>query len=241
MVPERETAGWKIILTSAPQLRWIPEERTKVPHAKINAAWNEARRENPGLYDGTLAEFVKLDANNVTVRFVPYRYYVASRRCPGLGLDIIPVGVSGVVLAQRAAKRYVLLGKRGRHVSQHPGCFELVPSGTIDQSAGRSDGSVDFTATLRQEFIEETGAEISCIAQIEPFCLVYDEVEPTYDVCCLILFKGRRESLLTSCQRGDEYTDAFWLSVTKWDSFVTGNPVVPTSQALLEALDRYNP
>ena len=111
---------------------------------------------------------------------IEYKHLLAQRS--GLELGITPLAVSGITYYQSDDQKVFLLAKRSDKVTQFPGMFELVPSGSIDVSVINSATSeVDFKGQLIKELEEEIGVDEDQVINSREFCLVRDE-ENVFDI-----------------------------------------------------------
>lgn len=205
--------------------------RDLAERAAIDAAWEVQRRTNPGLHDSGI---LSVDAWEpvpggcvVQSSLRPYRSYLAQRR--GLfDLGIRPLGVTG---ATRLSDGRWLVGRRADRVTDHPGCWELVPSGSL--SVGLPGERVDPVRQLTLELEEETGIALAAPAVARHIGLLYDDVG-IFDIAV------RLEVELPADWRPratEEYPVVRVLDVDQLRDLMATAPVVPTFATLVDLLD----
>jgi 8-oxo-dGTP pyrophosphatase MutT (NUDIX family) len=181
---------------------------------EVDAVWEDLRRRNPRLADGTLFSVTSLSPDRIEGRFVPYRWRAVQRERPDLALGIRTLAVSGLLLCEGG----VVIGRRAAQVS-HAGLWELVPSGGI------SGDPPDWRATLLAELSEEVGIGAADVASMQPFCLIEDEADAVIDLGVMI------ETKLTAEDVARRHAD---LVVKEYAGLV----VVPSHQAVAWLLAR---
>lgn len=239
--------AYEIVARGDVELRWEdapdPEPRLAAREREVERIWTDAVRESGGrLFNGTLPDLVSIERRAsltvLTGRFVEYRYYYAQWRRPGLDLGIRPIGVSGVTTFDEHSGEQVVFARRARHTTQYAGMLEVVPSGTIDRSAARSDGTIDFRAKLLEEFTEETGVDAGVVASTEVLGVVMDRRDRSHDVCCLLRARVERATLLEAMARSDEYDEPVIVPRADLAAFVKARAdgLVPMSLGICELL-----
>lgn len=150
-----------------------------------------------------------------------YRFFFARQTDPSLDIPFVPLAVSGICVN---GDDQVLIGRR-RNVAEYLGYLEFVPSGGINgTSAGGA--TLDYRNQLKEEFVEETGFDISSISFVKPLGLIKDFKNQVVDICCLIQVKTSLSKVL---QHTLEYEELSWIE----QSAVEVESFVPTSIALL--------
>ena len=161
--------------------------------AEVEKLWAEAQAEESGkLFDGTVFSVTDVAGPLIRGHFVDYKFFVAVRRRPELFSDmqIQPLALTGV---SRCAGG-VIIGCRSDRVTQDQGLWEFVPSGGLDPSSRRSDGSIDFVRQLLQELREETGLSSESAPEVFPRCVIEDSSTHVFDIVAdLVLDKPFRE------------------------------------------------
>lgn len=157
----------------------IVEERGPLPEGDPLAALLAGTASGPR--DERLLVLRQRLGGRLVGRFVPYAAWAAQRRDPTPGpLLLQPLAVSGLLRTPEG----VLFGKRSLEVTQHPGDWELVPSGGLSPSARLEGGRVSPQAQLRTESAEELGLELPERWTVTPFALVEDLMSGVFDVAC---------------------------------------------------------
>ncbi len=209
----------------------------------------EQDKRGPALFNGRLANMIgwQLDSFrgnqtiNLRVHFIEYKAFLAKRINPKLPLPVQPVGVCGLCVGYIDDSPAVLMARRAEDVTQYPGYWEMVPSGTLDESCTGEDGTIDCARKITEEFTEETGLPASCVQACRSVALICDTQENNYDVCFIFqvdsgyAMKTRQRAILSR-----EYVEPMWVPVAEIDSKLKslGGRVVPVSAGLLEAWRR---
>lgn len=211
----------------------------------IEKIWQNTLKEKDGdLFNGTLPNFIRVDKKRekieIKAHFIEYKHFLAQRKQPDLKLNIRPIGVSGIIVLRENSSNYVLFAKRANNVTEYPGFFELVPSGSIDKEYVDINGIVDYQSKLLSEFVEETGLSKDYVKEISGFAFVLDVNHNIYDVCCKILLEAKKESVASEFLDSKEYHTPKFISINDLGGFIEENAdiIVPTSMALIEAYMR---
>lgn len=197
--------------------------------ARVDARWAQTLSERPDRHDGSMLTLVGREPDALRARFVGYRHYLAQRAEPALGLGIVPLAVSGLLVCEGQ----VALARRADHTTQYPGWLELVPSGGIDATRLRADGSVDWEAQLLVELEEETGLAAHAVTRIVPLSLVRDRVDAVVDLAARIEIAPAARA---TAKTGDEYEALRWLDAAALRALLDEEErLVPASRAICEA------
>jgi 8-oxo-dGTP pyrophosphatase MutT (NUDIX family) len=124
--------------------------------ARVDEIWQrEKELRSHDLYNGRLFSVDHCDAKTIVGWFSEYRYFLAQRREPSLhaALKIKPLAVTGILSCSDG----VLFGRRSHRSEMNAGCWELVPSGGVDDAAVGSAGQVSLERCILIELEEETG------------------------------------------------------------------------------------
>jgi 8-oxo-dGTP pyrophosphatase MutT (NUDIX family) len=124
--------------------------------ARVDEIWQrEKELRSHELYNGRLFSVDHCDAKTIVGWFSEYRYFLAQRREPSLhaALKIKPLAVTGILSCSDG----VLFGRRSHRSAMDAGCWELVPSGGVDDAAVGSAGQVSLERCILIELEEETG------------------------------------------------------------------------------------
>ena len=211
---------------------------------KINNLWESDPLVNQGVvFNGSLLmleeiDQVSLSEINLIGKFTGYKYFYISRNYENIPYRINPIGVSGIIFAKDSADNlYTMVGKRSNSVSNYPGYYELLPSGSVDDLYWNPDtGLIDYEKNLITEFKEETGLEQSVIKEINILGLIHDRKENYYDITCEIILKESYKEIEGNLNLNSEYDEILFLPVDKLEEFLLNERdyLVPTSVGLIE-------
>lgn len=210
-------------------------ERVNNKKDDIELAWEkEQERRNKKLFNGNILNLAIIKQQTTDKRLVlqchtvEYKQYFAQRS--GIDLGITPLAVSGIVFYQENNSKIFYVGKRSETVSQYPGYYELIPSGSIDAKNLVPNQPVDYSKQLIIELKEELGVPLEDIKSHKAFCLIFDEIDRVYDI-------GIEIEVLKSKINTDEaeYTAAERLPLNSVADYLKGEKVVNTSRKLFEA------
>lgn len=144
-------------------------------HQRVDACW-QAELAQRHLVDGQLLSVIACRAlpvgSELSLAHVPYRWWLAQRRL-GQDLGVRPLAVCG--LAMDPAGR-LLIGQRGAAVTDHPGRWELVPSGSCELNALNQ---LDPRLDAQRELSEEAGLQA---LSAEVLGLIHDPAECVYEI-----------------------------------------------------------
>jgi hypothetical protein len=152
--------------------------------ARVERLWQKSVHDRPTLFDGRVYSPRQYVTNSAGVieriegAFIPYSRYLACRHDADLAskLDLWVLGVTGMLRCPEG----VVVGRRASDTTDG-GRFELVPSGTLDESG--PDNRVDIRRIVLKELREETGlSERDVISPPKSFVLVGDETDRIADV-----------------------------------------------------------
>ncbi|WP_438278325.1 NUDIX hydrolase [Nitrobacter sp.] len=150
--------------------------------ARVDEIWQrEKELRSHDLHNGRLFSVDYCDARTIVGWMSEYRYFLAQRREPSLhaALKIKPLAVTGILSCPDG----VLFGRRSRRSEMDAGCWELVPSGGVDDAAVGSAGQVSLERCILTELEEETGigaSELSARSRV--VALVEDPQSHVIDV-----------------------------------------------------------
>lgn len=213
----------------------------------IEKIWSEeCKNKNYRLFNGEVLFLIDIRYENadiiVDTKFTEYKNVLASRKKPELELNIKQVGVSGIIVVEDDKKRFILFSTRSNDITEYPGHIELVPSGNIDKSVFRSNGTIDYISKLKEEFHEETGLSFDHIKEVKSICFVYDKKNQVFDIGCLIILHLNRTKLIKSFTKVNEYENPEFVPIESLNDFMKRNEkkIVPTSLALLKCFLEFN-
>ena len=202
---------------------------------EIELAWeneNERRKEN--LFNGNILNLAKIEQQTTDNRLilqchsVEYKHYLAQRL--GIDLGITPLAVSGIVFYQENNSKIFYVGKRSETVTQYPGYYEFIPSGSIDAKNPSNNQPVDYSKQLFVELKEELGVPYENIKSHNTFCLIFDEIDRVYDIGIEIEIEKTELKI-----NEDEYSLDQGIPLSSVDEYLKGKNVVNTSRNLFEA------
>ena len=215
-------------------------ERVKNHIAEIEKAWEkEQERRNKKLFNGNILNLaiIEQQENKLLLQCHPveYKHYLAQRS--GIDLGITPLAVSGIVFYnQEKDTKIFFIGKRSESVTQYPGYFEFIPSGSIDANNITPNHSVEYTTQLIVELKEELGISVNEVLTQNAFCLIFDEIDHVYDIGIEIEVSN---SIIKTHEA--EYTSAEKLPEKSVSEYMKGENIVNTSRKLFEAWRGYRP
>lgn len=221
--------------TSGVPRTWTPEQRRR-----IDGLWEAAVAQSGGrMYDAPILFYQghETAGGETIVRgvYASYRYFFAHTRRDDLGERVRPIGVSGLTLIDVDATPTVVLGRRGRYVSHYAERLECVPSGGMDDTHARPDGTVDYLAMLLQEFEEEVGLPAARVTSVSPLGLIYDCHGQGYDLCCRLHVAATVDELRLAAGASEEYVDLMFVPRAEVPACLEryGPDLIPVSRALL--------
>jgi len=192
----------------------------------INKLWNDELTRKQ-LFNGKIVSYKshKKTSNTLIIEcfITQYKYFFAQLKNSELNLEIIPIGVSGIIIDK---ENNTLLAIR-HNVTEYEGFYEFLPAGSIDSSK-RNNTDILFKEQLITEFKEETKITKDCIHKIEPCCLIFDKNHKVYDICSKIYIKGLISDLLES-EENEEYRNIKIINISNYHNKIKENSFVPTS------------
>lgn len=215
---------FKVELAGKPRKPRLSDDKASL----IERIWQSELKANPFLFNGQLFSAQAYDKNKLTGAFVPFKYFIAQVRKSTLksALKIRPVGISGLTLLGDN----VMIGKRAPFVTQYPNCYELAPSGSVDDECV-VDHEIDLQALVKKELLEEVGIEAKRVKSIRFFILAHDKKTDLIDLCALI----KVQSFVLQSRSG-EYSQLMTIPKSELSYFVAQNKMhfVPLSLLLLQ-------
>ena len=203
----------------------------------VDQVWREEQERRAGrLFDGKIFSLTRREGTSLRGHFVSYRWWVAQYRRPELlaELHVQPLAVSGLLRVGGG----LVFGRRADHTTEHPGLWELVPSGGIDETARRPGGRIAAEAQLRAELEEELCAPAASIRSVRPLALVGDRQTRVCDIAFEVALDLPYAALAASfaSHDSDEYSELRLVSSEELGTFVEQHSpgVVPSSVAILE-------
>jgi hypothetical protein len=198
----------------------------------IEKAWeDEQARRNKKLFNGNILNLAVINNTQsqeliLSCHPVEYKHYLAQRS--GIDLGITPLAVSGIVFYKEDNKEIFLVGKRSETVTQYPGYYEFMPSGSIDANNIVVAEPMEYKKQLLIELKEECGITDE-VKTINSFCLIFDEVDRVYDIGIEIEIDIDHKTQI------QEYTSIEKMPLDLVSEYMKKQNVVITSRRLFEA------
>ncbi|MBZ0307058.1 MAG: hypothetical protein K8I82_13390 [Anaerolineae bacterium] len=221
-------------------LHWQPDAPTFTQEqlAQVEEIW--AKRPM-GMFNGGLFNHHETVFQNGNIRLIgsytEYKFYFAQRH--GVDLGLHPMGVSGLI----EVEGHVVFARRSPHVTAYKNYFELVPSGGLDETTRRENGTVDVAAQIRDEFVEEVGLPAEVVREVQPFAVIYTPSERVYDVACVLTVSATPQTILNSLRQSIEYTAPVLVPrpmLKEWMQ-LHQQEILPTCRAILSAWELQSP
>lgn len=206
---------------------------------EIEIVWQKEQKKNENLFNGLIVSATTVSPQIIQGFVCEYRYLIAQRIKPELFdvLQIRPVAVSGLLLCTDG----IVVGRRGKEVSQNSGFWELVPSGGIDATNIKFNAKVSPVSQIFTELQEEIGVKPNSVLHAKPFCLVEDINSHVIDIGIVLktsLTKGEVEQHYYNSP-SKEYEELCVLNLSELDAFIIRHQknIVDVSQALFQAFE----
>jgi len=176
--------------------------------AEIQDIWDaEAAKPGRPLFNGQVFSVTSRSAHRIEGHFVEYRRLITQNMRPELFrvLGVRPLGVSGILCCADG----LVFGRRNPGMTQEPGMWELVPSGSVDTQFVTDGGRIDLAAQIGLELSEEIGVPEATIRNITPVCLVEDDASHVCDIGLTIScdLSGGEVMAAHEALPGNEYTE----------------------------------
>ena len=203
---------------------------------RVEELWRGERERRAGLFDGKIFSLTRREGTSLRGHFVSYRWWIAQYRQPELfaELRVQPLAVSGLLRVREG----LVFGRRAAHTTEHPGLWELVPSGGINETARRPGGRIAAESQLLAELEEELYAPAASIRSVRPLALVGDRQTRVCDIAFEVALDLPYAALAASfaAHDSDEYTELRLVPAEELGTFVEQHLlcVVPSSIAILE-------
>ncbi len=136
----------------------------------MDQCWQEARRHHPGLTNGRLYGVRHYTAEKLVIAPMAYADWWVCYHHDEFAESTAPLAlaVSGVIETPHG----YLCGRRADNVTQHPGCWELVPSGGVEVQAQPTSAVELLAGQLSTELHEETGLQLEQATSLTPYALI---------------------------------------------------------------------
>ena len=209
-------------------------QKVQVNLKDIEKAWEDEQvRRNLKLFNGNILNLAVINKQaqqdlTLSCHSIEYKHYLAQRS--GIELGITPLAVSGIVYYKQDNIEIFLVGKRSETVTQYPGYYEFMPSGSIDANNIVAGEPMEYKKQLLIELKEELGISDE-VKTINPFCLIFDEVDRVYDIGIEIEINNSHKIQV------QEYTSIEKLPIDLVAEYMKKQNVVITSKRLFGAWD----
>ena len=209
----------------------VPLSLTVKQQEEAWTLWNVLQLEGgTHFFNGTILNCCSLTSKKMVATFVDYAFFIAQQRLPHLRETLTPVAISGWTQAGDAT----LIGQRASFVAHNPNCYELVPSGGIDDRV--VDGSrVDFRKQAFLELKEEAGLTAD---KITPLFIAKESNKNVIELC-LHLSLPLRAALTTPTSPSGEYQQLMWLTPNELRQHVASHTYVPLSLFILDSVESH--
>lgn len=215
-----------VVAVDPSSVRHAPEQL----HEKIRKIWTEGKKETP-VFESPIVSLVRYSSTHLIGELVDFSVWYACLKDPSLrqALDIHPLGVTGVTRWQDA----ILIGKRSANLAVYGGAMECCPSGSIDLSSIRRDGTVDLSGALLSELHEEAGIEPPSVRSSVTKSLYFSKETGIFDIHIDIeLYPEEDHSILKPPSR--EYDELVWIQKDEVGKAFSKRAWVPLSLHLLQ-------
>jgi hypothetical protein len=227
------------------QIQSITDRVDSSAKIKIDSAWEQAvLNSNGSLFDGTILNCLKVETlkNQVLIEgnFIEYKFFWAQKHFPELNLNISPIGVSGLIVTYHKSVMHLVFARRTNHNLQYKGHYELIPSGSINDSEPTRK-EINYYRQLLVELKEETGLGVKNFTKIASLGLLLDTRDNVFDIACLMETKADREQLRHQIILSDEYQDLEFIPVDELQQFLQQHRdnLVPTSIGVIEIFNEF--
>jgi 8-oxo-dGTP pyrophosphatase MutT (NUDIX family) len=166
-------SGWKIHAIDPGVRVRVTRPMPSLPpglDAEVEAMWRNAQTRSPGLFNGRVFSADLITPGLICGHWTEFRRVVAQMEQPGLHarLGVRALAVGGAI----ACPDGVVFGRRPHNAVYQAGEWQLPPAGSVDPTAARPEGTVDFIAALLTELQEELGLPADAVHDIRPLCIV---------------------------------------------------------------------
>lgn len=148
---------------------------------RVEDIWRlEQERRGGALFNGRVFSVDRWQDGRIEGNFVDYMWLLAQWRDPRLflELEVTSLSVSGLLTGPSG----IAFGRRGRQTSQNPGCWELIPSGGIDEGCIDAAGVPQADRQILSELDEELGLTPQEVEAPRAFLLIEDGEAHVVDI-----------------------------------------------------------
>lgn len=166
--------GWTVHPTDPDVRIRVVRPMPALPSAlerEIDRLWQVAQaRTGGGLFNGRVFSADVITPRLICGHWTEFRRIVAQMNWHELFavLGIRSLAVGGVIHGPDG----VVFGRRPGRAVYQAGEWQLPPAGSVDQTAARPEGVVDFVGQVLTELREEVGLPAEAIRRIRPLCIV---------------------------------------------------------------------
>jgi HAD superfamily hydrolase (TIGR01509 family) len=170
----------------------------------------------------------------ITGEFINYKNIISDRIDSKINLNLYQIGVSGMILFKNNGINYTIFSKRGKHNTEYPNYYELIPSGNLNQRRQKGK-KINFNLDLIKEFTEETGLDPKNIKKISFLCLIKDKQNHVYDICNIIELSVNKNYILQHFT-SKEYSKPVFVLMSSLPKFIKNNhtKIIPTTNGILD-------
>ena len=206
---------------------------------RINQTWNKLQKDriiklsnHKVLILNSI--ILKKGINYISSEFTDYKNVISNRINPKINLNLIQIGVSGIILLKNNNSIYTIFSKRNKNTTEYPNYYELIPSGNINQKPMKNK-KLEFNFDLINEFIEETGLNSKYIKKIAFLCIIKDKQNFVFDICNIIELNINKKNILKHF-KSSEYSKPLFVPISLLPKFIEKNhkKIVPTSIGILD-------
>lgn len=201
--------------------------------SEVDQLWESEIQKRPYLFNGKILSVDSIEPHQITGHISEYKYFLAQQKKSELydSLKIAPLAVSGLL---ECVDGFVF-GKRGQHLTQDSGRWELVPSGGINPEGCLEHHSLQYLTQLFQELQEEIGLSQKDIHKITPLIAIEDTQTHVIDIGIKLNTSLSEKNLLAlfNLHSKKEYKNLKIIPKTEIAFFLEKNDVIPVSKALL--------
>ena len=206
---------------------------------RINQTWNKLQKDriiklsnNKVLILNSI--IVKKGISHILSEFIDYKNVISNRINPKINLNLIQIGVSGIIILKNNNSIYTIFSKRNKNTTEYPNYYELIPSGNINQKPMKNQ-KLKFNFDLINEFVEETGLNLKYIKKISFLCIIKDKQNFVFDICNIIELNITKKNVLKYF-KSSEYSKPLFVPISLLPKFIEKNhkKIVPTSIGIID-------
>jgi len=161
--------------------------------------WSKAQLASVGkLHNGKILSCLRAGTGEIAAEIREYKQLIAQLGDPNLFVDLKlrPLAVSGILVCPDG----LVFGERSIEVTQHPGKWELVPSGGVDPPDTIKSMTFDAGNQILMELKEEIGIDVEQLTDSKVVCAMYNNISNVVDIG-FVLETGLRGAGIASAHR----------------------------------------